>query len=154
MGKMTEIHYLLPIDCIYLSDELFKIKSLMNIHFDDDFLMSKYDSYGRGRGDVIVFKAEIGNPECILFDLYNSFTDQNNMVLFGVRCFEGSDIEKVMLELLNKSEPTSKFIINEENYLSGIADASNYPKIIKYSDNVYSQCVELYVNNRKINESI
>ncbi|MEK3917254.1 hypothetical protein [Paenibacillus sp. FSL H7-0331] len=152
MKKMTEIHYLLPIDCIYLSDEIDKIKNLMNIDFDDDFLLSKYDSYGRGRGDIVVFKNEVENPEFMLFDLYNSFTDQHNMVLFGVCCFEPRDIEKLMLELYNKSEPTSKFIFGEENYLCGVADYVNYPKLIKYGDQVYSQRVELYVNNRLVME--
>ncbi|WP_157261710.1 hypothetical protein [Paenibacillus sp. A3] len=143
---MTEIHYLLPIDCIYLSEEISEIKSLMGIQFDDDFLVSKYDSYGIGRGDVLVFKAERESPEFMLFDLYHSFTDQQFMVLFGVRCFEPCNIKKLMLALHNKSEPTSKFIMGEGNDLSSMADFTNYPKIIKYGDQVYNQCIELYVN--------
>ncbi|GMX65997.1 hypothetical protein Elgi_52680 [Paenibacillus elgii] len=143
---MTEIHYLLPIDCLYLSDEISEIKSLMGIHFEDDFLISKHDSYDIGHGDVLVFKAERESPEFMLFDLYKSFTDQHFMVLFGIRCSEPSSIKKFMLDLHNKSEPVSKLIMSEGNDLSGMADFNNYPKVIKYGDQVYTQRIELYVN--------
>lgn len=75
------------------------------------------------------------------------------MVLFGVRCVEPDNIKKFMLDLHNRSEPTSNFIISEGSDLSRIADGSNYPKIIKYGEQRYSQRLELYVGNKLILES-
>lgn len=153
--KIIEISFVLPI--YYLCDEVTgknayevkKIKEILGIRFDDYYLLNKYDSYGDGvtrggKGDILVFRQEDDSKEFLVFDFYNGYTDQHNMVMFGVRCFENEEIKTLMISLHKRSVPTSQYTENEEENLLRMADIRNYPKLINDYGRQFYQHIESY----------
>lgn len=164
-GYYIEYYFVLPIYDITetdskLVDEIIRIKQLMNLDFGSENIIDKYDSYGEynqraGKGDVIVFKSNIDSEEFVVFDMYNGFTDQNNMVKLGVRCIDNDkEIRNSLIKLHEKLEHVSKFIEEYGSNLLKMVDKSNYPKKRNDLGNIEKkmtlQHIECYVNGEMV----
>lgn len=164
-GCYIEYSFVLPIYDITetdskLVDEIIRIKQLMNLDFDDEIIIDKYNSYGdysqsAGKGDVIVFKSNIDSEEFVVFDLYNGFTDQNNMVMIGVRCVDDNkEIKNSLIKLHERLEPTSKFIEEYGSDLLKMVDKRKYPKkqndLGNLGNKIPLQHIECYINGELV----
>ena len=58
---------------------------LLSLNIDPEWLEKEYDDVERGQGDAYLFQSHDG---CLFLDLFNEPTDQNEMILVGVRCKE------------------------------------------------------------------
>ena len=55
----------------------------LSLNIDPEWLEKEYDDVERGQGDAYLFQSHDG---CLFLDLFNEPTDQNEMILVGVRC--------------------------------------------------------------------
>lgn len=158
MSGYCEFSFLLPIyELLDEEDEVFgkelvEICNVIDIKIDMNFLMKKYDSYGmglhrNGSGDILVFYNNRNSEIFITLDLYNGWTDQNNMIGLGIRCpmYLSLKVKEFLIELYHKGVPRSDFIESVGDKLKNEIVENNFPKAILDCNGTYNQRIEYYV---------
>ena len=98
----------------------------LGLNIRPDWLGEEYDGIERGQGDVYLFRSHTG---WVLFDLFKEPTDQNEMVLVGVRCpEEGYPRVRASVEAIYKKAPVRSARLEEgRGILSPFVSPGHYP---------------------------
>lgn len=84
---------------------------ILNVDIQSEWLENEYDNYKRGQGDVLLFQSQLG---CIVLDLFQEPTDQNEMIVVGIRCnIEMCAKIKGIVEAICKEAPVKSHQVNE-----------------------------------------
>lgn len=158
MSDYKYLHYCVPIDYTLLdnnwahkSDEVDKLVEFLKIDCNLKIVTNAYlVNSGRfeylGKGDVFVF-FDHSLLRFIVFDLYHGYTDQNDMIILGVKCksSEFEQVHKIMKNIYDKCCPKSAFTIDDiGTYLEDLVKTSNYPKLIEDSGHKSYQNIFIY----------
>ena len=99
---------------------------LLSLNIDPEWLEKEYDDVERGQGDAYLFQSHDG---CLFLDLFNEPTDQNEMILVGVRCKEELYVQvKVAIISIYEKAPVKGAQVDEgTNILDKLIDDNNCP---------------------------
>lgn len=100
--------------------------TFLNLVIKSKWLEEEYDSIKRGQGDAYLFNSQVG---CILLDLFQEPTDQNEMVLVGIRCrIEVHTQIQSTVKAIYDEAPVKSTQLNEGiGVLDKLVAAENYP---------------------------
>lgn len=99
---------------------------LLEINLTSEWLEREYDNIKRGQGDVYLFQSNTGS---LILNLFQDPTDQNEMVLVGIRCKKEiySNI-KAILEIIYTNAPVKSTQFEEgTDILDELIVPQNYP---------------------------
>ena len=113
-------------DLIENPNDLEILCKLLGLNIDPEWLEKEYNDVERGQGDAYLFQSHDG---CLFLDLFNEPTDQNEMIMVGVRCKEERYIQaKVAIKSIYEKAPVKGVQVDEgTNILDKLIDSANYP---------------------------
>lgn len=96
----------------------------LDIHLE--WLEKEYNYIKGGQGDAFLFQSQMG---CIILDLFQHPTDQNEMIVVGIRCkMELCAKIKAMVEAIYHEAPVKSNQIEEGiEILEGLISSDSYP---------------------------
>ncbi len=98
----------------------------LSLNIDPEWLEKEYDDVERGQGDAYLFQSHDG---CLFLDLFNEPTDQNEMILVGVRCKKELYVQiKIAVTSIYEKAPVKGVQVDEGiNILDKLINSNNYP---------------------------
>lgn len=99
---------------------------LLSLNIDPEWLGKEYDDVERGQGDAYLFQSHGG---CLFLDLFNEPTDQNEMILVGVRCKKElyAQIKAAVTSIYEKAPIKGVQVDEGTNILDKLIDGNKYP---------------------------
>lgn len=123
--------------------------TFLNVEIKSKWLEEEYNNIMRGQGDTYLFHSQIG---CLLLDLFQEPTDQNEMVLVGIRCRKEVHTQiKSTVKAIYDEAPVKSTRINEgTGVLDRLVSAENYPIIIPTITDVDGKETYEFFQNLKV----
>lgn len=99
---------------------------LLHLDIPSAWLEQEYDHIYRGQGDVFLFQSLTG---CLLLDLFQELTDQNEMVVVGIRCPQElyTQVKKYAQALYQQAPVKSVRLEEGPGLLDTLLAPENYP---------------------------
>ena len=112
---MCDFRFLVSADDLMDSPDFEGLCRLLGLQIPSAWLETEYEAIPRGQGDAYLFSSPEG---CLFLDLFRDPTDQNEMILVGVRCKDACAAPvKATVESIYAQAPVKSAQMEEETGL-------------------------------------
>lgn len=118
------------IDDLLYVEEFEELCNILGINLNSEWLEKKYASIIPGRGNSVVFYSQ-DKKSFIYIDMYQSPTDQHDMIEFGIRVSQNTEKSAYdLFKTIHANAIVKSCIKKGEGILEDLVNIYEYPKIL------------------------
>lgn len=123
---MSDFIFIVSIFDLIETSDFEMLCKLLGLNIESEWLEKEYDDIKRGQGDAYLFQS---CDSCLFLDLFREPTDQNEMILVGVRCKQelSAKIKVIVASIYEKASVKGVQLDEGTNILDRLIDGNNYP---------------------------
>lgn len=123
---MSDFIFIVSIFDLIETSDFEMLCKLLGLNIESEWLEKEYDDIKRGQGDAYLFQS---CDSCLFLDLFREPTDQNEMILVGVRCKQelSAKIKVIVASIYEKASVKGVQLYEGTNILDRLIDGNNYP---------------------------